>query len=191
MPFVALDLIARTVVVAALAYASAVALTHWAVRGRRISPFGAWPRFIRRVSDPILLPLERRVARSGGNPQDAPLWLVGIVVGGGLLLLTLAHWLIGVMATAGAMVSGGPRVWLRALVSLAFTIVMAAIFIRVIVSWFGVSPHRPVMRPLVVLTEWIVGPIRRVMPPVGMFDFSPMVAWLILWVARSLVLGII
>ena len=57
----------------------AVGLTHWAVRSRRITPFGAWPRFMRRASDPVLLPLERRVIRAGGSPQDAPLWLIGIV----------------------------------------------------------------------------------------------------------------
>ena len=44
---------------------------------RRINPFGAWPSLIRRASDPVLRPLERRVVRMGGNPQDAPLWLIG------------------------------------------------------------------------------------------------------------------
>ena len=91
MLFATLDLVARTLVVVALVYASAVALTHWAVRSRRITPFGAWPRFVRRVSDPVLLPLERRVVRAGGNPQDAPLWLLGIVIVGGLLLLSLVQ----------------------------------------------------------------------------------------------------
>ena len=51
MVFATLDLVARILVVAALVYASAVALTHWAVRSRRLTPFGAWPRFMRRVSD--------------------------------------------------------------------------------------------------------------------------------------------
>jgi len=36
-------------------YAAVVALTHWAVRRRTIGPFGAWPRFVRRISDPVLL----------------------------------------------------------------------------------------------------------------------------------------
>ena len=36
-----------------------------------------------RLSDPVLLPLERRIFRAGGNPQNAPLWLLGIVIGGG------------------------------------------------------------------------------------------------------------
>jgi uncharacterized protein YggT (Ycf19 family) len=47
------------------------------------------------------------------------------------------------------------------------------------------------MRPFMVLTNWIIDPIRRVIPPVGMIDFTPMVAWLVLWVARGLILGLI
>ncbi len=186
-----IDMLARGLVVAALVYASIVAATHWAVRRRKIGPFGAWPRMVRRLSDPVLLPLERRVIRFGGNPQDAALWLVGIVILGGLLLLSLVNWLLGMAGAVGALASAGPRDWIRILVGWAFTLVMTALFVRVIVSWFGVSEYRPWMRPLVLLTDWIIRPVRRILPPAGMIDFSPMVAWLVLLVARNLVLGML
>jgi YggT family protein len=186
-----LDTLARGIVVLALVYASIVALTHWAVRRRRLGPFGAWPRLVRRLSDPVLLPLERRVIRIGGSPQDAPLWQLGIVILGGLILMSLANWLHGMAATVAALASAQPRDWLRLLVSWAFTLVMVSIFIRVIASWFGVSEFRPWMRPLLLLTDWIIRPIRRLLPPTGMLDFSPMVAWLVLWLARGLVVGML
>jgi YggT family protein len=186
-----LDTVARAIVVAALAYASIVALTHWAVRRRKIGPFGAWPRLVRRASDPVLLPLERRVIRFGGSPQDAPLWLLGIVILGGLVLLSLANWLVGFVASIGGLANASPRTWIRVVVSWAFSIVMLAIFIRVIASWFGVSEFRPWMRPLVFLSDWIILPIRRLLPTAGFIDFSPMVAWLVLWVARAFVLGLL
>ena len=47
------------------------------------------------------------------------------------------------------------------------------------------------MRPVVALTDWIIEPVRRLLPPMGMIDFSPMVAWLILWVLRGFVLGLL
>src|SRR6476469_7018834 len=111
----------RGIVTVALAYASVVALTHWAVRNRRINPFGVWPRFVRRVSDPILLPLERRVIQAGGSPHNASLWLLGLVIGGGLLLLSLTQWLIGTAASLILLIHGGPQVWIRVLVSAVFT----------------------------------------------------------------------
>ena len=185
------DLIARSLVVGAVAYAGVVALTHWAVRQRKLGPFGAWPRLVRQVSDPVLLPLERRVMRAGGSPQDAPLWLLGLSIAGGLLLLSLVHWIVGVGYTLSAVAHSGPRGWIRFLVGGAFGLVMAAIFVRVIASWFGVSPYRSWMRPIVALTNWIIEPVRRLLPPMGMIDFSPMVAWLVLWVVRGLVLGLL
>ena len=184
-----LDSAARAIVVIALAYASVVALTHWAVRRRKIGPFGVWPRLVRRASDPVLLPVERRVIRFGGSPQDAPLWLLGFVIAGGLVLLSLTSWLIGMTGTFALLTQAGPRAWTRFLVGAAFTVVMASIFIRVIASWFGVSEYRSWMRPLVLLTDWIIQPIRRLLPPMGMIDFSPMVAWLVLWVVRGVVMG--
>ncbi len=191
MSFTTLDLVARTLVIAALVYTSIVALTHWAVRQRKIGPFGFWPRFVRRASDPILLPLERRVMRAGGSPQDAPLWLLGIVLAGGLLLLSLTSWLIGMSGSLAAMTYAGPRAWARLVIGAAFNLVMVAIFIRVIASWFGIGPYRAWMRPIVLLTDWIIEPVRRILPPMGPIDFSPMVAWLILWVLRGVVLGVV
>ena len=189
MLFAALDLAARVLVIAALVYASAVAVTHWAVRSRRITPFGALPRIMRRASDPVLLPLERRVVRAGGSPQDAPLWLIGIVIAGGLLLLTLVHWLAGFAVTLSVLAESGPRAWARFLVSGLFTLLLVALFVRVIASWFGVSGYRPWMRPVILLTNWILDPIRRVLPPLGMIDFSPLVAWLLLTIVRNFLLS--
>ncbi|HYC31321.1 MAG TPA: YggT family protein [Gemmatimonadales bacterium] len=185
------DLFVRSLVVIAVAYAAVVAATHWAVRRRRIGPFGPWPRLVRRVSDPILLPLERRVMGAGGSPQDAPLWLLGIAIAGGLVLLSFLRWVARFGYTLSSVVSAGPRAWVYFLVSGAFGLVMAAIVVRVVASWLGVSPYRRWMRPIVVLTDWIVEPVRRLLPPMGMIDFSPMVAWLILWVARGLILGLL
>ena len=189
MFFALLIVAARIAVIVALAYASAVALTHWAVRSRRITPFGAWPRFMRRVSDPVLLPLERRVVRAGGSPQDAPLWLGGIVIVGGLLLLSLVQWLAGAVAELAIMAQSGPRELVRFLVSGVFTLLMVALLIRVIGSWFGISTYRRWMRPVMLLTDWIIEPIRRVLPPFGMIDFSPLVAWLVLSIVRSFLLS--
>ena len=190
VPF-ALDTAARVIVVVALVYASVVALTHWAVRRRKIGPFGPWPRLVRRLSDPVLLPLERRVIRFGGSPQDAPLWLLGIVIVGGLVLVSVTNWILAMTGTLGALAYASPRDWIRLVVGWAFSLVMLAIFVRVIASWFGVSEFRAWMRPLVVLSDWIIRPTRRMLPASGMIDFSPMVAWLILWVARGFVLGLL
>lgn len=189
--FAVLDVAVRILVIVALAYACIVALTHWATRTRRINPFGTWARFTRRLSDPVLLPLERRIIRFGGSPQNAPLWLLAIVIGTGLLLLSLTSWVIGTAAGIMVLAHGGARVWARVLVDAVFTVLMAAIFIRVIGSWIGIGPYNRWMRPMYALTNWLIDPIRRILPPMGMIDFSPMVAWLVLFVVRGFVRGMV
>lgn len=181
----------RGVVILALVYAGLIAVTHWAVRSRRINPFGAWPRAMRKLSDPVLLPLERRIVSAGGSPQNAPLWLLAIVIGAGLVLLSLTSWLIGTVASLRFVAQGGPRIWIQVLVSAVFTVLMTAILIRVVASWFGIGEYRRWMRPIYGLTSWLIDPIRRVLPPFGMFDFSPMVAWLVLYLLRGFVMGMI
>jgi YggT family protein len=178
-------------VLIALFYVAIVALTHWAVRTRRLQPFSSWARFIRRISDPLVVPLERRVIRAGGSPQNTPYWLLGLVIAGGLILMSLTAWVVDAVVRLRWLAQSGPRMWLAALVSLLFTVLMAAILIRVIGSWFGMGPYRKWMRPFYLLTDWLIEPIRRILPPFGMIDFSPMVAWLVLYVVRGFVLGLL
>ena len=186
-----LDVVIRMLVVAALVYATAVAVTAWAVRTQRINALAPWPRFVRKMSDPVLRPLERRVARMGGNPQEASLWLLGIVVAGGLILISLVQWLIGFSLTLGALEQSGPRAWVRFAVNAVFSLLMLALFIRVIASWFAISPYSGFMLPVMAMTNWLIDPIRRLLPPTGMIDFSPMVAWIALWLARNVLMGML
>jgi YggT family protein len=181
----------RALVFTSFALASVVALVHWLVRSRKLTPFGALPRAVRRLSDPVVKPLERRIVRGGGNPQDAPLWLLGIVVVGGLILITTVNWLIGTIFVLLSAPTDGPRAILRLLLSGLFWVLQAALIVRVVASWLSLSPYSPWMRPVMALTDWIIEPLRRVVPPLGMIDVTPMVAYFLLWLAERLVIGML
>ncbi len=176
----------RVLALAAAAAAALVALTHWAVRQRHLAAFGPLPRTVRRFSDPILKPLERRMVRWGRNPQDAPLWLLGITVVVGIFLLSMVGWATGWIGQALWLRTAGPSAWAQFLVTTATQVLMLAILVRVIGSWVGAGDYTPWMRPFVVLTEWLVAPIRRRMPPMGPFDLSPIVAYFALILLRAL-----
>ena len=181
----------RGLSVAALAFSAVVALTFTLVRNRRIGPFGAWPRAVRRVADPILAPIERRLTRAGRNPQDAPLWLFGFTVAGGLLLISLTDWLIRFASRAQVAAGGGAGGLAAFVINAAFTLLLGALIVRVLASWFGVGSYTPAFRPVILMTEWLLAPIRRLLPPMGMIDFSPLLAWLALLVLRSLLLSLV
>jgi len=61
----------------------------------------------------------------------------------------------------------------------------------VIAAWFGMFRYSRWMRPAYILTDWIVGPIRRVVPPIGSFDLSPVVAMFALSLLRQILLSIV
>jgi len=181
------DLVARSLALAGVAVAAVIMATHWAVRQRKLGPFGWWSRPIRKLSDPALRPIERRLLRSGGNPQDATYWLFGIAIVAGLLVISGVRWLFGLVYELLALSGASPGVWLRVAMDWTVSVLTAALFIRVIAGWLGVSSYRPWMRPVYWLTEWLLAPIRRLLPATGMLDFSPLVAYFALVIVLLLV----
>ena len=181
----------RMVVFGAAAASAVVAVTNWAVVRGYLQPFGAWPRFIRGLSDPLLRPIERRLLGAGGNPQSAPWWLFFLVLFGGLGLLALSGWLVRGFFNLLYLGQAGPMGILRLLISWTFSLLVAAIFVRVIASWIGGSRHNRWLRPAYTLTDWLVVPIQRHMPPFGMIDLSPLVAYVVLMILRWAIFSVL
>ena len=179
----------RYAVLAVAAVAALGAFAAMAVQSRAINPFGRTGRAVRRLTDPLLTPIERRIVRFGANPQTAPWWLIGIAVVGGIVVISFVEWLVAQVLTIEVAASFGSGSLLRLLVDWAFSIVMVALVVRIIGSWVGAGPYTRWMRPFVFLTEWMLAPLRRVVPPLGRFDLTPLVAWILLSLARGYVLG--
>lgn len=179
----------RYAVLAAVGAAVLGALAAMAVQSRTISPFGRAARAIRTLTDPLLTPIERRLLRSGGNPQNAPWWLMGTAIVGGIVLITAVQWAAGQVFALASAASSGSSSALRLVVDWVFNLVMLALVVRIIGSWVGASRYSRWMRPFIFLTEWLLAPLRRVVPPVGMFDLTPLIAWFLLQLARGYVLS--
>ena len=181
----------RIALFVAVAVLAVVCLIDWLVRTRRINPFNPVARFFRTSVDPLLAPVERRVVRAGGMPSSAPWWALVVVVVGGIVLISLLGFvrnqLMGIMFAA----EQGPRGILRLLVSLTFSVLQIALFIRVISSWFRISPYSPWIRWTFQITEPILAPLRHVIPNIGMIDITPIVAYFLLNILASVILSAI
>ncbi|MCH7474509.1 MAG: YggT family protein [Gemmatimonadetes bacterium] len=169
----------RYTVFGIFAVASAAAIGSWAVRTRRISPFSKSANFIRRSTDPILKPIESQLLRRGGNPQNAEWWLLGGTVVGGIVIISATGWIANQFLFV---TRAGPR----GMIFLAGQIVTWAIIIRVVGTWMGVGRHNKFMRPMYFLTDWIVEPLRRIIPPFGMIDISPIAAYFLIQIIVGL-----
>ncbi|MDA1092941.1 MAG: YggT family protein [Acidobacteria bacterium] len=49
------------------------------------------------------------------------------------------------------------------------------VFVAIVVSWLQLPPSNPIAQIAVTLTEPVLAPIRRLVPPVAGLDFSPMI----------------
>ena len=62
-----------------------------------------------------------------------------------------------------------------------------AIIIRSLLSWFPIDREGPVVQMLVSITDPVLEPLRKVVPPLGMLDLTPLIATILLFiVARQL-----
>ena len=157
----------------------------WLVRTRRINPFGPVARFFRKAVDPLIMPVERRIVRAGGTPASAPWWTLVAVVVGGILLILALQFVRDLLVSTIASASRGPRGLYVLLVSWTFGILQIALIVRIIASWIRLNPYGRWIRWSYSLTEWLLRPLRSVIPPFGMIDLTPIVAYFILVLLES------
>ena len=183
--------VARLAAIGACAIAVLVAIAGWLVRTRRVSPFSSTGRLLRSLSEPVLRRVESPVVRAGGSPAHAGWWLVIGTAVVAVLCLSALEWVIQIAAQVIGAAAGGPRGLLLLAVSVAYDVLVVALFVRVLGSWFGLFRYARGLRAVYRLTDWVVEPLRRVLPPAAGFDWSPLAAWVVLWLLRQLLFAVI
>jgi YggT family protein len=81
--------------------------------------------------------------------------------------------------------------YLRTFIVMLFQILSLAILIRVLLSWVDPMGNMRITQVMRDLTEPILAPIRSLMPNMMMFDFSPIIAMLLLQALQRLIVGAI
>jgi YggT family protein len=155
-----------------------------------LNPFGFTHRTIRRLSDPFVFPVRGTLRDFRADPKFAPLVVIAIVVVFGFLGVQFVRicerMIVGVFVSLEA---GDVLAILGTILYGLISLYILLMFLRVIFSLGRVSYTNRVMRFLVDITEPLLGPLRRAIPPVGMMDISPIVAFIILWVIQAAIAG--
>jgi YggT family protein len=155
-----------------------------------LNPFGWSSLTIRRLTDPFIGPVRRALVGLGVDAKYAPLVTILLAI----LLGWFAIQLVGSIANtlAGILFSLGRNAIVPIIGYVLYGLLgfySLLIFIRIIFSWGMVSYSNRVMRFLVNATEPLLGPLRRMVPPLGTFDISPIVAFIVLWLFQAAVAG--
>ena len=136
---------------------------------------------ILRLTSPIVIPV-RRVVPSFGRLDTATVLVAFIIQYLSVLLLLL------IMGQAADI----PVIALTAIVKLvvlSINLFVYAIFIRIILSWISQGGYNPATAIIATLTEPVLRPFRRLIPPLGGFDISPIFAIILLLAATIVVNG--
>lgn len=137
-------------------------------------------QFVYRLTNPVLAPLRKLVPR-WGKVETASL-LVAFV----LALVELA--LLGLLGATRFGIAGLPLLALAGVLGIALWIMLWAIVIRCVLSFFVDERYNSNTRLLVQFTEPVVRPF-RVLPALGGLDFSCWFALLALTLARFLIVA--
>ena len=75
--------------------------------------------------------------------------------------------------------------FLLTVINLVFSAFNLLLLARILISWVQLDPYNPVVQFLHNVTEPFLAPVRRRLPPFGMFDFSPLAVLIIAWVVQQ------
>lgn len=175
---------------AAVTFVVALVILRIIVNYANLNFFGWTYVTLRRLTDPLIGPVRRALAGFRVDPKYAPLVTILIVI---LLWWILLQVSDSIFETAAGVTSALKQHSLMRIIGYLLLglikLYILLIFIRIVFSWVMVSYSNRVMRFLVMTTEPLLGPLRRRIPPVGMFDISCLFAFLILWVLQMAIQG--
>jgi YggT family protein len=77
---------------------------------------------------------------------------------------------------------------LHMVVDYGIKILIFAMLVRVIASWFRIDERYAIIRFLAYITDPFIQPIRRIVRSVGVLDLSFLIAWFLLSTVRLLLL---
>ena len=155
-----------------------------------LNPFAWASRTIRRLTDGFVMPVRGGLRQFGVDVKFAPLIVILMVIVLGYFTTQLAGTIGStVVAVWNSVIRGAMIAAIGYIIYGLLSIYLILIIARVVFSWGQLSYRNRLMRFLVNATEPLLGPLRRMLPPLGWIDISPLVAGLIIWFLLQAVAG--
>ncbi|PCJ49604.1 MAG: hypothetical protein COA74_05480 [Gammaproteobacteria bacterium] len=125
-------------------------------------------QFIVRITDPVLKPLRRIIPGLGGIDISSLLFVYVICMI--KILLTYSNLsLVSLLILS-----------FREVILTSIYIFIAMILIRVVISWVSPGLNNPIMSVIYQISEPVMAPVRRLIPPIGGLDLSSLILLLAL-----------
>ena len=157
------------------------------------NPFTWHVRTVRRLTDPVIAPVRWMLISFRIEPRVAPFVAVVLIVVFAYLLFMLADTVLntvaGILYTFARQSAGAPAAMIGYLLFGFLGLYTLMIFLRILFSYLTTGYGNRWVRLLFRSTEPLLAPLRRMVPNVGMFDISPIIAFVILYLLQFVVAG--
>ncbi len=188
--FERLSLFALWIVVTIIVLLVALVILRLLAEVANLNYFGWTYVTLRRLTDPLIVPVRGALRGFRVDPKYAPLVTILIAILLGFLALRFTDAILGTLVGVLTAVQQGAIARIVGhLLYGALAVYALLIFARIIFSWAMLSYSNRVMRFLFHTTEPLLAPLRRAIPPVGMFDISALVAFVIIWLFQAAIQG--
>lgn len=138
-------------------------------------------QFLVKVTNPPLRPL-RRIIPGWGGIDFASIFLLIVLQ---MLEIFLANMVLGrAMPLSGLFVTS-----VAELLNLLLNIFLIAILVQVVMSWVSPNTYNPATVLLHRLTEPVLAPARRIIPPISGIDLSPLVVLVVFQLIKFLLIA--
>ena len=154
-----------------------------------MNPFTRTAMTIRQFSDPLINPVRGFLLSYRLDPKLAPFVTILIAILVGWFLLQLVGSVVFTVRGIVTSVQGGSMTSLVGYILFGVLALYSLMIIARVIFSCGLNYGHRFMRFLIRWTDPILIPFRRLIPPMGMFDISPIVVLLILQVFQSLIAG--
>lgn len=137
-------------------------------------------QFIVKITNPPLIPLRKVIPGFGGIDLAALILMLAVAM--------LKIWLIIILS---GFLPSVPMLLARSLadlIELFLNIYFVSIIIQVVLSWVAPHQYNPVTILIHQINEPLLQPLRRILPPMGGFDFSPLIAIVLIQLSRMILL---
>ena len=165
----------------ALRTVALIFLFRFVLQAVRASFFNPFSEAIVRITDPVLNPL-RQVLRPYRNLDFASFALAWLAH-----MLAVGIYSLSIGATVNVLYILNDS--LHATLNVVVWIFLVAIFVSIVMSWLAPNVYSPAANIAREVAEPLLTPARRILPPLGGLDLSPMITIAVLLVFQSFVLG--
>jgi YggT family protein len=157
------------------------------------NPFNWSVRTVGRLTDPVINSVRRMLIGFRIEPRVAPFIAVVLIMVFGYLVFMLTE---NILNTVAGIVYALSRPWVGAPAPIIGYVLFGflglytlMIFLRILFSYLTTGYPNRWVRLLFRSTEPLLAPLRRMIPTVGMFDVSPIVAFVVLYLLQFVVAG--